>query len=300
LASTLAEWWQGTVVNADSMQVYSDLAILTARPSAAEMLRAPHRLYGVWSLPDVGSAARWREAALCAIGETLAEGRLPIVVGGTGLYIGALLRGLSPIPDIPPAIRAATRARYDEQGGAVLYRELSVADPETAARLRPTDRQRLIRATEVMAATGRPLAEWQRHPPMQPSGIRFTTILLLPPRESLYRACNERFRRMVGAGAVDEVRRLLARKPAPEHPLMKAVGVPELARCLAGETDLEAATVAGQVSTRHYAKRQITWFRHQIRADVVVDAPYLDAQFLERNGGQFFAKIRQSLLTPES
>jgi len=296
LALAVAEEFRGTVINADSMQVYRDLAILSARPGEAEMALAPHRLYGVLDASEACSAARWREMAEREIGRAEAEGRLPVLVGGTGLYFRALLKGLAPVPEISPAVRAAARKLHKEIGGARFHAALAEKDPEAAARLHPSDSQRLIRAYEVATGTGRTLAEWQRGG-AEGASRPAAALLLLPPREVLCPAIDERFAGMVRKGALEEVRALLARGLAPDLPALKAVGVPELARHLRGEIDLEAAVARGQQASRNYAKRQMTWFRHQMPATPEFPVLRLAAQFSESLLPEIFSFIRQYVLT---
>jgi tRNA dimethylallyltransferase len=271
LALALAEPIGGIIVNADSMQCYRDLRILTARPDAAAEARVPHRLYGWLDAGERGSAARWRTLALAEIAAALAAGRLPIVVGGTGLYLRALAEGLSPIPDIPEAVRREAARLHEALGGARFRERLAALDPEAASRLPPGDTTRLRRAWEVAHATGLPLAQWHRRA-REAAPCRFATILLAPPREPLYAACDARFAAMLEAGGLAEAARLAARRLDPQLPAMKAVGVPELLRHLAGEIPLSEAVVAGQRATRRYAKRQLTWFRHQVAPDFVIEA----------------------------
>ena len=296
LAIAVAEEFRGTVINADSMQVYRDLAILSARPGEAEMALVPHRLYGVFDASEVCSAARWREMAGMEIGRAQGEGRLPVLAGGTGLYFRALLKGLAPVPEIPHAARAAARKLHKEVGGARFHAALAEKDPEAAARLHPSDSQRLIRAYEVVTATGRTLSEWQRGGAEEASRPA-AALLLLPPREILYPAIDKRFAGMVRKGALKEVRALLARGLAPDLPAMKAVGVPELARHLRGEIGLEAAIALGQQASRNYAKRQMTWFRHQLPATPEFPVLRLAAQFSESLLPEIFSFIRQYVLT---
>ncbi|MFE0754834.1 tRNA (adenosine(37)-N6)-dimethylallyltransferase MiaA [Inquilinus sp. NPDC058860] len=265
LALDLAEALDGVVINADSMQVYAELSILTARPDPADLARAPHRLYGVLPAATRCSAAAWCDMALAEIGLAQKAGRRPIVVGGTGLYLRALTEGLSPIPPVPEEIRRATVELHETLGGEAFHAELMRWDPKMAQRLAPGDSQRLIRAWEVMVATNRSLADWQLEAGSgPPPGMAFDWIVLAPPREALYAACDGRFRAMVAAGALDEVKALLALELDPELPAMKAVGVPELAAHLRGEIDLETAIARAQQATRNLAKRQTTWFRHQL------------------------------------
>lgn len=268
LALELAAAHGGTIVNADSQQIYRDLKILSARPDEAAMARVPHRLYGFLDAAERGSVALWRERALAEIAAARADGRLPILVGGTGLYLRALQRGLALVPAIPARVRAEAAALYDTLGGIAFRERLGALDPPAAARLPPGDRQRLLRAWEVVRATGQPLVEWQRQAPGAPPS-RFVTILIMPPRERLYAACDRRFEAMIAAGALDEAAALAARALPAGLPAMKGVGVPELMRHLRGEIPLDEAVAAAQRATRRYAKRQMTWFRHQIVADLV-------------------------------
>ena len=276
LALRLAEHYRGAVINADALQCYRDLRILTARPGAAENAGAPHLLYGFLDAAERGSAARWRDLALAEIAASLAAGRLPILVGGTGLYLRALMGGLAPMPDIPPAIRDEAAALYQQLGGAAFRVELARLDPVAAARFPAGDRTRLTRAFAVVRATGRPIAEWQNAAPT-PAPYRFATILLAPPRDTLYAACDARFGAMISAGALDEAAALLARGLDPDLPAMKAVGLPELIRHLRGETTLDAAVAAARQATRRYAKRQTTWFRHQLDAGLICNEQYSES-----------------------
>lgn len=263
LALEIATALEGCVINADSMQVYRDLSVLTARPDAAAMARVPHRLYGVLDGDELCTAARWADLALQEIDAAQAAGLLPILVGGTGLYLRVLVEGIAPVPEIPEAVRAATRALHGQLGGAEFHALLNGLDPVMAARLRPSDAQRLMRAHEVVTATGRSLASWQEEGRRQ---RRFEPLAftVLPPRAELYAACDGRFARMVATGALDEIAGLAARNLATDRPIMKALGVPELLRHHAGLLDLDTAIAQGQQATRHYAKRQTTWFRHQM------------------------------------
>ncbi len=265
LALALAERLGGVVINADSKQVYGDLAVISARPSAAETARVPHRLYGHVDAAENYSAGRYVAEAAAALGEAERLGRLPILVGGTGLYFKALTHGLSAVPPIPADVRTAVRARLRAEGPAALHDELARRDPQGAARLEPADRTRIARALEVIEATGRPLGDWHRRglpPVLDPAGA--VRVFLAPEREELYRRIDARFDAMLAAGALEEVRRLAARGLDPLLPAMKAHGVPWLIRHLAGEMSLAEAAEKGKQDTRHYAKRQFTWFRHQL------------------------------------
>jgi tRNA dimethylallyltransferase len=271
LALEIAEETGGIIVNADAMQLYRELAILTARPGERALARAPHRLYGVSPATDIWSAARWREAAVAEI--AAAGDRLAILVGGTGLYFRALLQGFSHIPPIPAEIRARARARRTELGAEAFHAEIAGFDPAIAARLPPSDAQRLMRAWEVFQATARPLAAWQAEPLAgPPPGLAFRTLLLDPPRAALYATIDRRVEAMVAAGAVAELAAVAGLDPL--LPLMKAVGVAELLAFRRGETDLATAIARAQQATRRYAKRQTTWFRHQIMADLRVSEQF--------------------------
>ena len=276
LALGLAEAYGGTVINADSQQIYRDLRILTARPNASAQTRAPHRLYGFLDAAERGSAARWRDLAEAEIAAAHAAGRMPIVAGGTGLYLRALLGGLAPIPDIPSGIREEAEALYRELGGVAFRARLAALDPEAAARLPPGDRTRLVRAYEVVRATGVPIGAWQRRPAPRPT-YRFATLLLAPPRDALYAACDTRFAAMIEAGGLHEAAALLARGLPPDLPAMKAVGLPELFRHLRGDISLADAIAGAQQATRRYGKRQTTWFRHQLSADLTCVEQYSES-----------------------
>jgi tRNA dimethylallyltransferase len=260
LALALAEQTGGVVVNADSAQVYRDLPLLSAAPGADELARAEHRLYGFLDGSVPCSAADWAARAREEIANVHAQGRLPILVGGTGLYLRTLLEGIAPVPAIDPEIRAQVRDAPVEANRA----RLGQLDPQAAARLNPGDRARIARALEVVLSTGAALASWQRQ---RLGGIaervELRAIVLLPPRDWLYARCDERFAVMMEQGAIEEVKALLARKLNPNLPIMRAIGVREIAAYVAGKITLEQATAAGQQATRRYAKRQYTWFAHQ-------------------------------------
>ena len=265
LAIRLAERLNGVVINADSMQVYRDLRIITARPSKQEEARVPHRLYGHVDAAVNFSAGAWVADAAKVLEEARALARMPIFVGGTGLYFKALTRGLSAVPAIPPDIRESVRARLERDGVEALHAELASRDPASAERLKPRDRTRIARALEVVEATGRSLTDWHREglPPLLPPGS-FRALFLNPERDVLYERIDARFGAMLKQGALDEVARLAARHLDPLLPAMKAHGVPALIRHLNGEITLEEAATIGRADTRHYAKRQFTWFRHQL------------------------------------
>jgi tRNA dimethylallyltransferase len=264
LALALAEQIESVIVNADATQIYRDLPILSAAPTAAELERAEHRLFGVQDGADPCSAARWAEMARHEIGQAHARGAVPILVGGTGLYVRTLLDGIAPVPEIDAEDRRRVReASVEDNRG-----QLEQLDPEAAARLKPADTARIARALEVVVSTGRTLAQWQT---LKTGGIAdyvdVRPLILLPPREWLYRRCDERFAKMVEQGAVEEVKALVERRLNPSLPVMRAIGVAEISAHLAGQTSLGEAITAGQQATRRYAKRQYTWFAHQPPAD---------------------------------
>jgi len=262
LALAIAERIGGTIINADSMQVYRDLRILTARPTEADEDRVPHRLYGVRPAAEASSVAWWRGAALAAMQEAETAGRRPILTGGSGLYFAALTDGLAEIPDPGPQARAEARRLLDQQGVQALHASLAKVDPATAARLRPTDSQRIARAWEVWRGTGMGLAAWQqRRGP--PAPWRFRAMLLDPPRDALRAAIAERFEAMLRLGALDEVRRLLDLALEPTLPAMRALGVAELSSYLRGQISLADARRRVNLLTGQYIKRQATWFRHR-------------------------------------
>ncbi len=265
LALALAERLGGVVINADAMQVYRDLRLITARPSPQDEARAPHRLYGHVDAADNYSVGRWCRDAAAVLDAAARDRCCPILVGGTGLYFKALTQGLSAVPPTPPEIRAAVRARGDAEGVAALHAELNRRDPAVAARLRPGDRMRIARALEVLEATGRSLADWHRGGmPAVLDPEAAVKMFLAVDRAELGRRIDTRFDAMLAAGALEEVRALAARGLDPMLPAMKAHGVPWLRRHLAGEITLAAAAEGGKRDTKRYTKRQVTWFRHQM------------------------------------
>jgi tRNA dimethylallyltransferase len=265
LALALAKKTGGVIVDADSMQVYRDLRVITARPTPEEEALLPHRLYGHVDAAVNFSAGSWVNDAAGVLGEARAQNRRPIFVGGSGLYFKALTSGLSAVPPIPAAIREAVRARLERNGVEALHAELALRDPAGADRLKPRDRTRIARALEVVDATGRSLTDWHREglPPLLPPGS-FSALFLDPDRDALYARIDARFTAMLAGGALDEVAALALRGLDPLLPAMKAHGVPALIRHLAGEITLQEAAEIGRADTRHYAKRQFTWFRHQL------------------------------------
>jgi tRNA dimethylallyltransferase len=265
LALRLAEELGGTIINADSMQVYRDLRIITARPTPQDEARVPHLLYGHVDAAENYSVGRWCVDAGAALAAVERAGRLPVVVGGTGLYFKALTRGLATVPPIPVAVRSAVRSRLAAEGVAPLYAELRDRDPAAARRLMPGDRARIARALEVVTATGRSLTDWHAEgmkPALDPD--RAIKVFLEVDRAELYRRIDARFDAMLAAGVLEEVRALGRRALDPALPAMKAHGVPWLIRHLAGEIDLETAVAEAKRDTRRYTKRQATWFRHQL------------------------------------
>lgn len=245
------------------MQLYADLRLLSARPNLEEEARAPHHLFGVADGADGWSVGRWLRAATAVLDDVAARDRPAIVVGGTGLYFKALTSGLADIPAIPAAARAEAAALFDEAGEAVVRERLRTADPAAETRIAPADRTRLTRALEVWLATGKPLTAWQTDTRPALAAGTWQAVALAPDREALYARCDSRLEAMVRQGALDEVARLMARQLSPNQPVMKAVGVRELAAHLAGELTLDAALILAQQETRRYAKRQLTWIRNQ-------------------------------------
>lgn len=290
IALRLAEMADGVVINADSAQVYADLRVLTARPTIEEEARAPHRLYGRVDGATTCSAPLWAADAKAAIAEARAAGRLPILVGGTGLYLRTLLDGIAPVPPIPEAIRAEVRALPV----ATAHRLLSEVDPEAAVRLRPSDTTRVARALEVIRGTGRTLATWQTE---RTGGIaaevRVVPLILSPPRDWLRARCDARFEGMLDQGAAEEVTALLERRIDPAMPVMRAIGVAELGDWMAGRIDREAAITRAQAATRQYAKRQQTWFSRQFPASW----PRVDAQLDNEHIHDIAIKLRTTALT---
>jgi tRNA dimethylallyltransferase len=295
LALAIAERLGGTIINTDSMQVYRELRVLTARPTSAEEAQVPHRLYGTRSASEAGSVARWRDQALSAMDEARAAGRLPILTGGSGMYFAALTDGLTDIPDPGPEARAEARRLLGDQGPIALHASLTHVDPATAARLKPEDSQRIARAWEVWRGTGRGLVAWQdvRSPP---APWRFTAILLDPPRDALRAAIATRFGAMLRDGALEEVRGLLALNLDPALPAMRAHGVPELSAYLRGTLSLEQAGRRTELVTGQYTKRQATWFRHHALAPLThvftINARFSSfAQFSESERANLFTFI---------
>ena len=255
---------KSAIINADSAQVYADLQVLSARPGDDEMCGVDHRLFGTWDGATPCSAGTWSDAAKAEIGALHSDGAIPILVGGTGLYMRTLLDGIAPVPEIDPAIRAAVRALPQPAARGALELE----DPEAASRLAAADNSRTARALEVVRSTGMPLRHWQQHLTGGIGGaISLHPLVLLPDRETLYDRCDQRFAQMLEQGAVEEVRHLVARNLDPALPVMRAIGVREIAAWLAGSLSRDAMVDAGQLATRQYSKRQYTWFRNQPPTD---------------------------------
>lgn len=273
LALDIATQHDGVIINADSMQMYDGLPLLTAQPSQEDKARVSHRLYGYFTPDELCSVAIWRDLALAEIDKALQEKKLPVIVGGTGFYIKTLLQGVSPIPEVPLEIRAKMTARQQELGNPAFHAELAALDPATAAKIDPFNTQRNVRAREVLEATGQGMAKWHETPPVPPPAhLEFVTVTLLPPRDALYRNCDDRFDLMLENGALQEAQDFKNRRTAPS-PLDKALGYPELCDYMNGHITLDIARVRSQQSTRNYAKRQMTWFRNQLAADVVLEDP---------------------------
>jgi tRNA dimethylallyltransferase len=299
LALELAERLHGTVINADAMQVYRELRVVTARPTPEEEARVPHALYGIRPAAEPGNVAWWHDAALAEMDRAHEAGRLPILTGGSGLYFASLTDGIAAIPDPGSDARAEARALLSHIGPVALHARLAEADPTTAARIRPTDSQRIARAWEVWRGTGTGLAAWQAQE-VCPAPWRFVAIMLDPLREHLRTAIHARLAAMLEQGALDEVRALLALGLDPALPAMRAHGVPELAACLRGEISVEEAARRVALVTGQYSKRQATWFRHHplaapsrthtIHARIAGDLKYMERNypdilaFIERMG----------------
>ncbi len=290
LALALAERANGVIINADASQVYADLAVLSARPSAEEMARVPHRLFGHIDGAEPCSAARWALDAKAAIAAAHESGRVPILVGGTGLYIRTVLDGIAPVPEIDPVVREQVRAMPVTAAYDALTRE----DPEAAARLAPADSARVARALEVIRSTGRGIAVWRAEKRGGIGGqVSLSPIVLLPPRDWLFARCDARFAAMLDRGAVEEVEALLARGLSPDLPVMRAIGVREIAAWLGGGIAREEMIARATIATRQYAKRQYTWFSHQPPAQWYRMNETLDVEIID----SMAIKLREQLLT---
>ncbi|KQS79371.1 tRNA dimethylallyltransferase [Rhizobium sp. Leaf384] len=268
LALRLAQAQGGVVVNADSMQVYDTLRMLTARPADAEMEGVPHRLYGHVPAGHSYSTGEWLRDVTALLGHLRAEGRVPVIVGGTGLYFKALTGGLSAMPTVPDEIRSELRARLLAEGAEALHANLAAVDPETAAVLRPADGQRIVRALEILQASGRSIRAFQNAPgAIVVDPDRSLKMVVMPDRDELRRRIDRRFETMLEQGAVEEVEALLALRLAPDLPAMKAIGVPQIAAMLQGTMSRHQVIETASAATRQYAKRQMTWFRNQLTDD---------------------------------
>ena len=288
-----AEAFNGSIVNADSMQIYDGLRIVTARPDTSDLARVPHELYGAFGKDRRCSAGEWRDLALDAINKIHDLDRVPILVGGTGLYLRALMTGFHRMPAVPSQIRIALNERLNREGADVLLTELASSDPVTASRLHRNDGQRIVRALEVFAASGKPLSAWQSgQTEAAPENLRFLTVLNLPDREELYKRINSRFENMVESGAIEEVESFIAAYPQTDHPLWKAVGVLPISTFLKGDIDRKHMIEQGKRDTRRYARRQMTWFRHQIIPDLTIYE-----QYSKKKETKMFSKISKFLLT---
>jgi tRNA dimethylallyltransferase len=296
LALAIAQRFGGTIINADSMQVYRDLRVLTARPTPEDEALVPHALYGIRPAPEPGNAAWWRSAALAEMQAARAANRIPILTGGTGLYFSALTQGLADIPDSGLEARTEARRLLADQGPETLHAGLAKVDPATAARIKPNDGQRIARAWEVWRGTGMGLAAWQRRT-LPAAPWRFFAIRLDPPRETLHQAIATRFAAMLAQGAIEEVKALMAQNLDISLPAMRAHGVPELSAYLRGTLSLEEAGRRTELVTFQYTKRQATWFRHHplaAAADTeIINTRFTDCtQFLERITQRIFAFIQ--------
>jgi len=296
LALMLAERFDGVVINADSMQVYKEMRVLTARPDDAEEARAPHRLYGVLSVSDSCSAGRWVELAKAEIEVAIAAGKVPILVGGTGLYFEALIDGIAPTPEIPAKVRNLVRAKMEELGAVEFHRLLAAKDPAMAEKLHSNDRQRLMRAMEVIEATGLSLAKWQHQQSVGPAFENpWLGLVVDIPRDELYARCDKRLDLMLEEGALEEVKVLKKKGFDRNLPAMKALGVPDFMAYLDGDMALDEALLKAKTGTRRYAKRQLTWLRRKM-----ISWNYVKMKEIKRNQEKFFSFISHFLLTGES
>ena len=279
LAIDLARRFGGAVINADSMQLYADLTVLTARPQPQEMQDIPHHLFGICDAAHRASVAEWLGLAATAIANVRAAGQLPIIVGGTGMYLQAGLRGIAPVPDVPADLHQHCIDLYRELGGAKFRDALAGYDADIAARLVDSDSQRLVRAMGVAMATDRPLSWWQQQPHKGALLGSVVTIAMMPPRPTLYDRINQRFDHMLMHGAVDEVARLMARQLDPGLPLMKALGVAPIAAFLQGDITKDDAAFIAKRDSRRYAKRQMTWIRNNFNAQITVEKKYSESLY---------------------
>ena len=286
-AVELARRYAGAIINADAMQLYDDLTVLTARPQPQDMLDIPHHLFGIYDAEHRASVAEWLGHAATAIAEVRSAGQLPIIVGGTGMYLQAGLRGIAPVPNVPKDVHQQCIDLYRELGGKKFRDALAGYDADIAARLTDGDGQRLIRAMGVAIATDRPLSWWQQQPHKGALLGNVVTIAMMPPRLALYDRINQRFDHMLMNGAIDEVSRLMARQLDPGLPLMKALGVGPIAAFITGDITKHEAAVVAKRDSRRYAKRQGTWIRNNFNAQIMVQTKYF-----ERLYDRIFSLIR--------
>ena len=270
LALNLAEKFKGVIINADSVQIYREIKILSGRPTFDDYRQAPHRLYGIMSIFKPCTLGIWRKMALETIKECELSGRLPIICGGTGLYIKFLLDELSAIPEIPPSIKLEAREKLEDLGNENFRELLSKNDPVSASRIKSGDTNRLLRAWEVLTATNKPLSYWHEQSGETGSQHKFFKVCLMPERKALYSKCDKRFLDFIEQGAADEARALDFITASPELPASKTLGLIELINYTKGELELSDAIAQAQRTTRRYAKRQLTWFRHQLDEDFLI------------------------------
>lgn len=289
LALELAGLVNGEIINADSMQLYADLRVVTARPDTNDETRAPHHLYGVIDGGQRASVAAWLEMAAATMEAVRGRGCVPVIVGGTGMYLSAGLTGIAPIPNVPDDIHRGCMADLAAWGGGAFRKELARLDAETSERLFDGDSQRLVRAMGVVRATGRPISAWQRDPHQGMLPGRALTIAVMPPRQQVYDAIDRRFQQMMDEGAQEEVERLGARQLDPGLPIMKAIGVREILAFQRGEISRERAVELASRDSRHYAKRQMTWLRNNFHAQYT-----LNEKYSKRIGEEIFSILSQT------
>jgi len=295
-AIKLAKPINAEIINADSKQLYKEIPIITAQPSKKDKELTPHTLYGNVSVTNNFSTAKWVGMANEAIKEAFSKQRIPLFVGGSGLYIKTLIEGLSPIPEIDSDVRDDVRKLYKKLGQEEFFKKLTTKDPIITKRLHPSDTQRCIRAMEVSMQTGKSLTEWQKIAPSPTyPKERFLTLFLSPPREVVYANCNKRFKEMIAKGVVDEVKKVDELGLDESYPAMKAHGLPEIRKFLHGKMSLDEAMSSAQINTRHYIKRQFTWFRHQLSDSISIYPDQLDlveqkiSEFLLTDGTETFS-----------
>jgi len=285
LAIAAAQALNGVVLNCDSMQIYKDIPIIAATPNTQEKAQVEHRLFELYDVNKRGNVVEWLDLCVAEIRKLWAEGRLPVVVGGTGMYIDALINGITPIPEVEPAVRANLRERLQSEGLIRLYIELKEKDPEIAAKLSPNDKTRIVRALEIISTTGKKVSEWYKAPLIKKlPEAEFTIAKIVPEIEVIEQRCRERLDKMVELGALKEIAGLLERGIDETLPAMKALGVPELSLAMKGEMPLAQALELAKLHTRQYAKRQRTWLRNKLQADIVFDDVYIGQP-------EFMAKI---------